>query len=205
MKIKNAEFLSATEDVSKCPPPDKPEYAMIGRSNVGKSSLINMLTGRKKLAKISSRPGKTQTINHFLINDHWYLTDLPGYGWAKVSRKMQRRWLEMMEKYFLLRRNLCLTFVLIDARLEPQEIDLSFVQWLGERNVPIAVIFTKTDKQSRSRTNRNIELFERQLAQTWSELPEIFITSAIKFAGKEEILDYIGSINQNLKNNNKTQ
>jgi len=111
----------------------------------------------------------------------------------------------MMEKYFLLRRNLCLTFVLIDARLEPQEIDLSFVQWLGERNVPIAVIFTKTDKQSRSRTNRNIELFERQLAQTWSELPEIFITSAIKFAGKEEILDYIGSINQNLKNNNKTQ
>lgn len=194
MIIKKAEFLISNSDHSKCPEPIKPEFAFIGRSNVGKSSLINMLVNRKNLAKTSSKPGKTQLINHFEINDNWWLVDLPGYGYAKASLKNREKWGNMINDYLLERQNLVLVFVLIDSRLSPQKIDLEFLEFLGENEVPFQIVFTKTDKQGPRITNENIELFRKTLKESWEELPIIHLSSAIHSMGKEEILDVINSV-----------
>lgn len=194
MKINSSEFIISNSDYTKCPKPDLPEFVFIGRSNVGKSSLINMLTDRNKLAKISSRPGKTQLINHFLINNNWYLVDLPGYGWAKVSKTEKAKWEVMIKDYFEHRENLTLAFVLIDSRLEPQKIDIEFVNWLGTNGVPIALIFTKADKQSKNKTDSSVAKFRKTLATTWDQLPPHFITSSANHIGKEEVLNYIEDI-----------
>ena len=188
MKIKQAEFISSFADVKKCPPPEKPEFAFIGRSNVGKSSLINMLTSSKKLAKTSVTPGKTQTINHFLINGGWYLVDLPGYGYAKVGRSTRQGFGKMIEEYVLKRETISCLFILIDSRLTPQKIDMSFINWVGDKSVPMAIIFTKTDKLSRSDLQKNINLFKKTLNEDWDELPPMIISSAKTKAGKEEVL-----------------
>ena len=190
-----AEFLVSNSDYKKCPTLTKPEYAFIGRSNVGKSSLINMLTNNQKLAKTSGKPGKTQLINHFKINDDWYLVDLPGYGWAKVSKESREKWDLMIRNYILYRENLFCLFVLIDSRLEPQKVDLEFIHWLGENGIPIALVFTKTDKQSKNKTQQNIELFKKTLRATWEALPDILATSSVNKSGREELLDYIQNIN----------
>ena len=174
--IKEAEFVISNTDYKKCPKPDKPEFAFIGRSNVGKSSLINMLTQRKKLAKTSGRPGKTQLINHFLIDKAWYLVDLPGYGYAKASKTNRAAWSKMIEEYLLNRENLQLVFVLIDSRLEPQKIDLEFINWLGKKQIPLALIFTKADKQTRNKTESSIAKFRKALLKTWSETPLMFVS-----------------------------
>jgi GTP-binding protein len=195
MIIKNAEFICSSPDVGKCPKTDLPEYAFIGRSNVGKSSIINMLAHRNRLARISSTPGKTRLINHFLINDEWYLVDLPGYGYAKTSRKQNADFQAIITDYIRKRKNLTCLFVLLDSRLEPQKIDLRFITWLGTCNVPFALIFTKADKISASQFGKNKKIFEAVLLQTWEELPPVFKTSATKKLGKEEILDYINEIN----------
>lgn len=192
-----AEFLVSNSDYQKCPTLNKPEYAFIGRSNVGKSSLINMLTNNQKLAKTSGKPGKTQLINHFKINDDWYLVDLPGYGWAKVSKENREKWNLMIRNYILHRENLFCLFVLIDSRLEPQKVDLEFINWLGESGIPIALVFTKTDKQSTNKTQQNIELFKKTLSTTWEKLPDILVTSSVNKTGREELLNYIQEINQN--------
>jgi len=192
-----AEFLVSNSDYQKCPTLNKPEYAFIGRSNVGKSSLINMLTNNQKLAKTSGKPGKTQLINHFKINDDWYLVDLPGYGWAKVSKENRGKWNLMIRNYILHRENLFCLFVLIDSRLEPQKVDLEFINWLGESGIPIALVFTKTDKQSTNKTQQNIELFKKTLSTTWEKLPDILVTSSVNKTGREELLNYIQEINQN--------
>jgi len=194
MKINSSEFIISNSDYTKCPKPDLPEFVFIGRSNVGKSSLINMLTDRNKLAKISSRPGKTQLINHFLINNNWYLVDLPGYGWAKVSKTEKAKWEVMIKDYFENRENLTLAFVLIDSRLEPQKIDIEFVNWLGTNGVPIALIFTKADKQSKNKTDSSVVKFRKTLATTWDQLPPHFITSSANHIGKDEVLNYIEDI-----------
>lgn len=194
MKINTAQFIISNTDYKKCPKPDLPEFVFIGRSNVGKSSLINMLTNHSKLAKISSRPGKTQLINHFKINDSWYLVDLPGYGWAKVSKTDKAKWKVMIREYFENRENLTLTFVLIDSRLAPQKIDLEFINWLGEHGVPFAIIFTKADKQTKNKTESSVAKFKKVLNQTWEELPPQFITSSTNQTGKKEVLNYIGEI-----------
>lgn len=199
MKINKAEFLISNTDYKLCPAPDKPEYAFIGRSNVGKSSLINMLTNNNKLAKTSATPGKTQLINHFLINEQWYLVDLPGYGWAKVSKKEKEKWDKMMKDYFINRENLGLVFVLVDSRLSPQPIDLEFLQWLGENGIPIAIIFTKTDKQTRHKTTQNVLAFGKEMKKSWEDLPPFFWSSSVNKHGKEEILNYIEQINQDFK------
>ncbi len=191
MKIKQAEFISSFADVKKCPPPEKPEFAFIGRSNVGKSSLINMLTSSKKLAKTSVTPGKTQTINHFLINGGWYLVDLPGYGYAKVGRSTRQGFGKMIEEYVLKRETISCLFILIDSRLTPQKIDMSFINWVGDKGVPMAIIFTKTDKLSRSDLQKNITLFKKTLNEDWDELPPMIISSAKTKAGKEEVLTCI--------------
>ncbi|HPH46605.1 MAG TPA: ribosome biogenesis GTP-binding protein YihA/YsxC [Chryseolinea sp.] len=188
MKIKQAEFISSFADVKKCPPPEKPEFAFIGRSNVGKSSLINMLTNSKKLAKTSVTPGKTQTINHFLINDSWYLVDLPGYGYAKVGRSTRQGFGKMIEDYVLKRENLSCLFILIDARLEPQKNDLSFIHWVGDKGVPMVIIFTKADKLSKNDLQKNISQFKKRLSEDWDELPPMIISSSKTKAGQEEIL-----------------
>jgi GTP-binding protein len=195
MKIKTAEFVISNSDYKKCPESSMAEYAFIGRSNVGKSSLINMITGNSKLAKTSSRPGKTQLINHFLINKKWYLVDLPGYGWAKVSKDLKEQWGKMIKQYLIHRENLYNVFVLIDSRIPPQKIDLEFINWLGENQVPLSVIFTKADKVHSPKTATNINDFKTALSENWEELPEFFITSATKKMGDKEITNYISNIN----------
>ncbi|MBT1702789.1 ribosome biogenesis GTP-binding protein YihA/YsxC [Chryseosolibacter indicus] len=191
MEIKNAEFVSSHADVSKCPPPDKPEFAFIGRSNVGKSSLINMLTSRRNLAKTSGKPGKTQTINHFIINSNWYLVDLPGYGYASVSRDKRQGFGKMIEQYILKRENLYCLFILIDVRLEPQKIDLEFIQWCGSKEIPLCLVFTKADKLTRNQLNKNISVYSATLKRTWSELPSLLVTSATEKTGKDDLLLFI--------------
>lgn len=199
MEIKKAEFTLSAPMVSMCPKDNKPEYAFIGRSNVGKSSLINMLTNRKGLAKTSATPGKTLLINHFIINDDWYLVDLPGYGFAKRSKKELQKLEQMISGYILQREQLVNVFLLVDVRLEAQKIDLEFIQWLGDSSVPFAIVFTKADKLSATKVNQNVEAYKKVLSETWEELPLIFVTSSDKKQGRDEVLDYIEEINQSLK------
>jgi len=196
MIIKSAEFVISNTEISKCPAPLKPEYAFIGRSNVGKSSLINMLTGNKKLAKTSGRPGKTQLINHFEINESWYLVDLPGYGYAKTSKMNRFKWTQFIEEYLKSRENLMNTFVLIDSRLEPQKIDQEFLNWLGFNQIPFSMVFTKTDKLSSSALQKNLARYKKEMLKTWEELPPVFITSSESKLGKENLLNYIGQVNE---------
>ncbi len=191
MEIQSADFIISNTDIEKCPSPTKPEFAFIGRSNVGKSSLINMLTGRKELAKISSTPGKTQTINHFLINKSWYLVDLPGYGYASVSKSLKENWSQMIDSYFKNRTNLYCTFVLIDSRLEPQVKDMEFIKRLGSLNIPIALVLTKTDKLKQSELGKSKNKIEKRLLEDWEELPPLFITSSEKKSGRTALLDFI--------------
>lgn len=198
MIIKDATFVSSNTTVAKCPETNLPEYAFIGRSNVGKSSLINMITNRNKLAKTSSFPGKTQLINHFIINDNWYLVDLPGYGWAKVSKESRENWLKMIKAYLQQRQNLACVFLLIDSRHEPQKSDLDFIQLLGTIGVPFVLVFTKTDKQSLAKTQSTVAGFKNKLLETWEELPPIFLSSAEEKKGRDEILDFIDSVNAGL-------
>lgn len=198
MEIKSASFVVSSPSVETCPDKNLPEYAFIGRSNVGKSSLINMLTNKRKLAKTSGQPGKTQLINHFLINENWHLVDLPGYGYAKTSKKNRREFHHLITGYFLKRLPLISAFVLVDSRHEPQAIDLEFMQWLGENEVPFSIIFTKADKLKPQALERNIEDYKSQLSETWITLPPYFITSAVKREGREDVLEYIESINQSL-------
>ena len=197
MEIRKSQFVTSSAEVTKCPPPDKPEFAFIGRSNVGKSSLINMLTDRKGLAKISSKPGKTQLINHFEINESWYLVDLPGYGWSKVSKQKKEDWGIMIEEYLLNRENLACLFVLIDSRLEPQLIDYDFITWLGENEIPFALVFTKIDKQSKNKFQSIKAKHIRQIKNSWEEMPLIFESSAIDQTGKEQILSFTEEIISN--------
>ena len=199
MIIKNSEFTISAPTVSKCPEDNKPEYAFIGRSNVGKSSLINMLCNHKGLAKTSSKPGKTLLINHFIINKEWYLVDLPGYGYAKNSKSVRAKLEQMIAQYLLQRKQLMNVFVLIDIRHEQQTIDREFIDWLGKSNVPFSIIFTKADKLTAGRAKSNALLWMKKLEDTWEELPPYFITSAEKKTGKEEVLDYIESINANIQ------
>ncbi len=199
MIIKSSSFVISNTDYKKCPSGTNPEYAFIGRSNVGKSSLINMLTGRKNLAMTSQKPGKTLLINHFIINDEWYLVDLPGYGYAKTSKDKREKLARIIETYILNRVQLTNLFVLIDSRIEAQKIDLEFIEWLGEKGVPFSIIFTKVDKLSKAKINTHIENYKNVLLETWEELPPIFISSAETREGKEEILGYIEDINRTMK------
>ena len=189
----------SNSDVSKCPKNLLPEYAFIGRSNVGKSSLINMLTNRKSLAKTSGRPGKTQLINHFLINKNWYLVDLPGYGYARVSKSAKKTFQKFITQYFSLRKQLVSAFVLVDVRHEPQPIDLDFMQWLGENGIPFSIIFTKADKLKPNAITRHVETYKNKMMETWEDMPNYFITSSSKSIGKEDVLNYIGNINTDFK------
>ena len=198
MLIKSASFLQSNTNVAKLPKPDKPEYAFIGRSNVGKSSLINMLTGNGKLAKVSATPGKTITINHFIINDEWYLVDLPGYGFAKRSLKDREMWKKMLDSYILGRQNLVTTFVLVDSRIEPQKIDLDFISNLGENQVPFVIVFTKADKLGNGKLAENIENYKKKLLEEWEELPTMIITSSETKLGRDEILDLIENYNKTI-------
>ena len=200
MEIKTAEFTLSAPMVTMCPQDTKPEYAFIGRSNVGKSSLINMLTNNRKLAKTSSTPGKTLLINHFIINKEWYLVDLPGYGFAKRSKKEIDKLDQMIRGYILQRDQLVNVFVLVDVRLEPQKIDLEFIEWLGMSSVPFAIVFTKADKLTANKARQAVEAYKQKLLETWEELPPIFVTSAERKEGREEVLQYIDEINQSLKN-----
>ncbi len=199
MQIKEAEFAVSNTNYEKCPKSNLPEYAFIGRSNVGKSSLINMITNRKSLAKTSSTPGKTQLINHFLINKTWYLVDLPGYGFAKASKDNKAAWDRMIRDYLELRPNLISVFVLVDIRLEPQKIDVTFINWLGDKQIPFIIVFTKSDKISKQLVASSVAKYKRELHKTWDELPTIFISSAEKNLGKDEILDYITKNNEDFK------
>lgn len=198
MIIKDAKFVISNSDFRKCPDDGKPEYAFIGRSNVGKSSLINMLTNRKGLAMTSSKPGKTQLINHFVVNDEWYLVDLPGYGYAQRGKEGRQQISKIIESYILGREELTNLFLLLDCRHEPQKIDMEFMEWLGENAVPFSIIFTKTDKLSKSKLSLNTESYVNKLLETWEELPPIFYTSSEKKEGGEEILNYIEQINKSL-------
>ncbi len=200
MEIKNAEFTLSAPNVAMCPKDSKPEYAFIGRSNVGKSSLINMLCNNKKLAKTSATPGKTLLINHFIINREWYLVDLPGYGYAKRSKTEVKKLDQMIRGYILQREQLVNVFVLVDIRLEPQKIDLEFINWLGESGVPFAIVFTKADKLNIAKVRESVARYEKTLSETWEEMPKMFVTSSEKRTGKDEILEYIGTINEELKN-----
>lgn len=195
MKIKSAEFVISNTKLDLCPAPNMPEYAFIGRSNVGKSSLINYITNNKKLSKTSQTPGKTQLINHFLINDNWYLVDLPGYGYAKTSQKNRLKWQGFISEYILTRTNLLNLFVLIDARLPPQKIDLDFMEWLGEKQIPFAIVFTKIDKVNSSTLNKNLMHYKKEMLKYWEEIPPSFSTSAESKIGGEGILKYITEIN----------
>ena len=199
MDIKKAEFSLSAPMVSMCPKDNKPEYAFIGRSNVGKSSLINMLTNNKKLAKTSATPGKTLLINHFIINNEWYLVDLPGYGYAKRSKKEVGKLEQMISGYILQREQLVNVFLLVDVRLERQKIDLEFIQWLGDSSIPFAIVFTKADKLSAMKVSQQVETYKKVLLETWEELPPVFITSAEKRQGRDEVLDYIDRINKDLE------
>ncbi len=199
MEIKSAEFVISNTDVRKCPEGTRPEYAFIGRSNVGKSSLINMLTARKGLAMTSQKPGKTLLINHFLINKEWFLVDLPGYGFAQRGKEGRENIRRIIESYVLQRPQLTCLFVLLDCRHEPQKIDLEFMEWLGENEVPFAIIFTKIDKISRGRLTENLNKYKEHLLETWEELPPILLSSSETKDGREEILDYIQSINRQLR------
>lgn len=196
MKITSAEFIVSNTDITKCPDPKIPEYAFIGRSNVGKSSLINMLTGKKSLAKISGTPGKTQLINHFLINESWYLVDLPGYGYAKASKQNRVKWLDFINKYLLTRANLMTVVVLIDSRIKPQAIDQEFMEFLGENGIPFIMVFTKIDKLSSSEMGKNFAAYKKEMLKAWEFLPPIFKTSATSSFGKESLLDYIEETNK---------
>ncbi|MCI4670737.1 MAG: ribosome biogenesis GTP-binding protein YihA/YsxC [Bacteroidia bacterium] len=196
MDIKNAEFVKSSQTVQQFPAPDRPEYAFTGRSNVGKSSLINYLCNRKNLAKTSSTPGKTQLVNHFLINDYWYLVDLPGYGYAKISKKIKQGFAGMIEDYLLNRENLVNIFVLIDSKIPPQDIDLDFIDYLGGHELPFSIVFTKTDKAKRSEFAKNQEAFKNEMNKSWEELPPMFYTSSSKRKGKEELLAYINDCNK---------
>ena len=198
MVIKSAEFVISNSRVEKCPTTGLPEYAFIGRSNVGKSSLINMLTARKGLAMTSQKPGKTQLINHFIINDAWYLVDLPGYGYARLGKDSRDSLRRMIEDYVLERKELVLLFVLLDCRHEPQKIDLECIQWLGEEGVPFALVFTKADKLSKGRLAANVEAYKAKLHEEWEELPPIFVTSSEERMGRDELLGYIEEINTTL-------
>jgi GTP-binding protein len=198
MMITNAEFVISSPDVAMCPQSTLPEYAFIGRSNVGKSSLINMLCHNPKLAKTSQKPGKTLLINHFLINGQWHLVDLPGYGFAQTGLKQREQLRRMIERYCLLREQLVSLFVLVDCRLAPQKIDLEFMQWLGENEVPFAIVFTKADKVGKGRLSENVAVYKQTLLQTWEELPPVFVTSAEKGDGGEELINYIESVNADL-------
>ncbi len=191
MDITHSEFVSSYADVKKCPPPDKPEFAFIGRSNVGKSSLINMITNKKKLAKTSSTPGKTQTINHFIINHKWYLVDLPGYGYARVPSGIKYAFGKMIEQYILGRENLDCLFILLDARLPPQRNDLSFIEWAGTKKIPICLTFTKADKCTKNELNKNLTGYKAALSAIWEELPPIIVTSATEKKGRSEVLTFI--------------
>ncbi|HAC20937.1 MAG TPA: YihA family ribosome biogenesis GTP-binding protein [Porphyromonadaceae bacterium] len=199
MEIKDAKFVISNTDYKKCPDDGKPEYAFIGRSNVGKSSLINMLTNRKGLAMTSSKPGKTQLINHFEINDEWYLVDLPGYGYAQRGKEGREMIRKIIDSYILKREELTCLFLLLDCRHDPQPIDMDFMEWLGENGVPFCIVFTKQDKLSKSKLKENLNKYTSKLMETWEELPPIFVTSSEKFEGRAEILDYIDSINKSLK------
>lgn len=205
MKIKTAAFEISNSDVSKCPKERIPEYAFIGRSNVGKSSLINMLTGQKKLAKTSGTPGKTQLINHFKINENWFLVDLPGYGYARVSKKVKRTFQSFIKNYFSQREQLICSFVLIDTRHEPQRVDMDFMQFLGENQIPFCIIFTKADKLGPAVVKRNIENYKTKLlADSWDIFPNYFVTSATSREGKDSVLEFIDKVNEDLKNSEKS-
>ena len=198
MIVKSAEFCISSPDYKKCPKDGRPEYAFIGRSNVGKSSLINMLTGVKGLAKTSGRPGKTQLINHFLINKEWYLVDLPGYGYAKTSKTSREKWGRMMRDYFLHREELTNVFVLIDSRIPPQRIDLEFIDFLGTNGIPLSIVFTKTDKEKQREVMANIKAMKQALKGQWEELPPMFLTSSLTGYGRDAVLDCIEKINETL-------
>jgi len=199
MKINSAKFVISNTDVDKCPNEPYPEYAFIGRSNVGKSSLINMLTGHKNLAKTSGKPGKTQLINHFLINDNWYLVDLPGYGYAKVSKDKRKTFQKFIKDYFNKRMQLACTFVLIDSRHEPQKIDLEFMEFLGENGIPFCIVFTKTDKLGKTGLEKNLAHYKKVMLESWEEMPTTFLTSSVDSSGKKEILSFIGQVNLSLR------
>jgi len=191
MLIKSAEFVMSNTDPGLCPETDRPEFAFIGRSNVGKSSLINMLMGKKDLAKTSSEPGKTRLINHFIVNDDWFLVDLPGYGYAKALRSSREKWIKFIRKYILERENLYCVMVLLDIRVEPQQNDLDFMNWLGENEIPFVMVFTKMDKLGKVVMEKNLAAYHEEMFKSWEELPQIFITSAEKGTGREELLDFI--------------
>jgi len=194
--IKQARFLISNTDVRKCPAPDRPEYAFIGRSNVGKSSLINMLVGQNSLAKVSVRPGKTQLINHFIIDESWYLVDLPGYGYAKISISVKEKFQKLISRYILDRENLYCLFVLIDIRHDPQKIDIEFITWLGENHIPFAIIFTKADKLGKVTAAKNVAAYTNELKKFWEELPPVLVSSSLDGTGREEIISYIENINK---------
>ena len=204
MIIKDAHFVSSNSKIDKLPKDNIPEYAFIGRSNVGKSSLINALVQRHGLAKTSATPGKTIAINHFIVNNSWYLVDLPGYGYAQRSKKDREDWRVMLANYIKRRRNLICTFILVDSRIEPQNSDVGFMEWLGENQVPFCIVFTKADKLSKAELDRNIEAYKTCLLQDWEELPQVFITSSETKLGREEILDYIEQQNTELEKYLKT-
>lgn len=204
MKIHSANFIISNTDVSKCPKDQLPEYAFIGRSNVGKSSLINALTNHKKLAKTSGKPGKTQLINHFKINEEWFLVDLPGYGYAQVSKTKRKTFQSFIKNYFLQREQLVCSFVLVDSRHEPQKIDLEFMQFLGENGIPFGIIFTKADKLGSSTLNKNITKYKKQLLKTWESIPTHFITSSETGMGRDDVLNFITQVNENVKDNFKS-
>ena len=205
MIIKDAHFISSNSKIDKLPKDNLPEYAFIGRSNVGKSSLINALVQRKGLAKTSATPGKTIAINHFVVNNQWYLVDLPGYGYAKRSKKAREEWQVMLANYIKRRRNLIYTFVLVDSRIEPQNSDIGFMEWLGENQVPFCIVFTKADKLSKAELDKNIETYKQRLLEDWEELPPIFVTSSETKLGRVEVLDFIEQQNVELENYLKTK
>ena len=196
MLIKKADFIISNTDINKCPEPNKPEYAFIGRSNVGKSSLINMLVNKKNLAKTSGKPGKTQVINHFLINENWYIVDLPGYGYASVSKQKRTDFAQIIKQYLTKRKNLMSVFVLIDSRLKPQKIDIEFMAWLGELRIPFVICFTKQDKLSKSESEINLMNYKKEMLKYWEYLPQFFKTSSSKNRGKNEILEFIDATNK---------
>lgn len=198
MKIKTAEFVISNSDVAKCPSGNLPEYAFIGRSNVGKSSLINMLTGRKGLAKTSATPGKTLLINHFLVNGEWYIVDLPGYGYASRGKEIREQLARMIKSYIMKREQMVNLFVLVDSRHKPQKVDLEFITWLGENGVPFSLVFTKLDKLGNQAGLRNVEEYKQALTEQWEELPPVFVTSSVDGRGRDELLDYIEQINKSV-------
>ncbi len=205
MIITDAHFITSNSKIDKLPKDNMPEYAFIGRSNVGKSSLINTLVQRRGLAKTSATPGKTIAINHFVVNHSWYLVDLPGYGYAQRSKKSREEWRVMLANYIKRRRNLVCTFVLVDSRIEPQNSDIGFMEWLGESQVPFCIVFTKADKLGKAELEKNVEAYKKRLLEDWEELPQIFITSSESKLGREEILDFIEEQNKEIENYLKTK